>query len=264
MAAGTASAIGAIDDDTEFPDPMIENANLVAVSRQMALSRQMDVVANNLANINTTSFKRHMALLAEYPMRLDNVDQPLSFVFDVGTHRDPKQGEVKPTGNPLDIAIVGAGFLVVETPKGERYTRNGNLRLNSDGELATASGYLILDDNNSPIVIDNNIAGLTIAKDGTVSNDQGPLGKLAVVRFRNEQAMKSKGEGLYETEEAPIPVEEPDILQGMLESSNVQPILEMTRMIEIARAYSAIANLVKKDDDMRRAAIQKLGRTPMM
>ena len=241
---------------------MIENLHFIALSRQMALSREMDVVANNLANMNTTSFKRQLTLISEQQVDVNNADKPLSFVFDVGTHRDLSEGEIQVTGNPLDIAISGDGFLVIETEDGERYTRNGNLRLSSEGELTTASGQSVLGDQGRPIVISSDDPKLIIAPDGTITGERGVIGRIALVRFDNPQAANPVGNGLYKTDETPQAVEDPQIQQGMLESSNVKPVVEMTRMIEISRAYTAISNMLKQDNDLRRNAIRQLGRTP--
>src|SRR5580692_1309667 len=123
--------------------PPMQNAALVVLSRQMVLEREMEVVANNIANIDTNGFKADFSLFEEYLMpgardgHFQVADSPVSFVRNRGTLIDLNQGALQRTGSPLDIAISGDGFLVVQTPQGERYTRNGGLQINSQGELVT-------------------------------------------------------------------------------------------------------------------------------
>ena len=131
----------------------MENTLLVGLSRQVTLERQMDVVANNVANASTNGFKADRSLFAEYLMptaREDNFaagrDRKLSHVIDRATFRDYGQGSLDQTKNPLDVAIDGDAFLVVQTPRGERYTRNGALQINATGALVTSEGYQVLGD----------------------------------------------------------------------------------------------------------------------
>ena len=138
----------------------MENALLVGLSRQMVLERQMDVVANNVANVNTNGFKADNSLFEQFLMpvarenRFNVPDRLLSFVNDRGTWRDDRPGSVEVTNNPLDVAIDGNGYLVVQTANGERYTRNGALQINAQGQLVTADGAPVLGDN-GPIVFQN-------------------------------------------------------------------------------------------------------------
>src|SRR6266705_454304 len=130
----------------------MENTLLIGLSRQVALRRELDVVANNIANLNTTGFKADGNIFEEYvmPVARDGgfpaADRRLSFVQDRATWLDLGQGPVQQTGNPLDVALDGPGFLAVHTPRGERYTRNGALQINATGELVTAEGYRVLGD----------------------------------------------------------------------------------------------------------------------
>src|SRR5690606_20262981 len=126
---------------------MIENAQLIGLSRQIALQRQMDVVANNMANINSTGFKGENILFEEYimPEARDRAfpvgDQPLSYVQDWATMHDLAAGSITETGNPFDVALSGEGFFAVQTPQGERWTRNGVFEVNSEGTLVNQNGY---------------------------------------------------------------------------------------------------------------------------
>ena len=129
----------------------MENALLIGLSRQIALQRELDVVANNIANINTTGFKADGAVFDEYlsapaARRRPGPTSRVSFVQDRATWHDMSQGPIQHTGNPLDVAIDGQGFLVVQTARGERYTRNGALQINATGELVTSAGDQVLGD----------------------------------------------------------------------------------------------------------------------
>jgi len=127
----------------------MENAGLIGLSRQMALRRELDVIANNIANLNTTGFKADGNVFQEYLMpvarsdRFTGADRRLSFVLDRATWHDHGQGPIQQTGNPLDIAIDGKAFLAVQTPRGERYTRNGALQINAQGVIVTRDGHRV-------------------------------------------------------------------------------------------------------------------------
>ena len=150
---------------------MIENAQLIGLSRQMALQRQMDVVANNLANINSTGFKAEAILFEEYVMPVasdrsfPSGSQQLSYVQDWATMHDLAAGSMTQTGNPLDVALSGEGFLTVQAPEGTRYTRNGALEINSDGVLVTQNGFPVLSDGGNQIVFGADETGIAITAD---------------------------------------------------------------------------------------------------
>jgi len=238
---------------------MTENAALIVLSRQMAIRRQMDVIANNIANMNTTSFKTQRVLFEEYMMEAEDGGK-MAYVRDFGSVRDTEQGELRSTLNPLDLAVSGEGYFRVETQEGERYTRNGHFRTDPEGYLVTGEGHKLLDDRNRAIKLNPADPKFDVSRDGTVSNSEGAIGRLAVVTFDNEQKMTPVGGGLYKTDEEPIEVEEITVVQGMIEGSNVEPIMEMTRMIQASRAYESTRSMVKKDDDVRQQAISRLGR----
>jgi len=238
---------------------MTENAAYIVLSRQMAIRRQMDTIANNIANMNTTSFKTQRILFEEFLMDTDDGGK-MAYVRDFGSVRDLQQGELRSTLNPLDIAIDGPGYFQVETADGERYTRNGHFRSDAEGFLVTPGGDKLLSERGTVIRLDPADPQFNVSRDGTVSNSQGPLGKLAIVTFENEQNMIPVGGGLYKTDDPAEPVEEVRLVQGMIESSNVEPIMEMTRMIQASRAYESTRSMMKKDDDVRQQAISRLGR----
>lgn len=247
----------------------MENSLLVGLSRQVALRRELDVVANNLANLNTTGFKAEGVLFEQY---LDPVarahdfaapDQRIAFVIDRATRTEFAQGPIERTGSAFDLAIDGEGFLVVETEAGERFTRNGSLALDPAGTLVTAEGRPVLGDN-GPIVLDPNDTEFTIAPDGTVSTRDGDRGRLRVVRFEHEGQLVKEGDNLFSARGEPQPAEPlTRLIQGAIEKSNVRPVLEMSRMIEITRAYTALSQMMTRTDELRRSAIERLADVPV-
>lgn len=247
----------------------MENSALVGLSRQVALRRELDIVANNLANIGTSGFKNEQVLFEEYLMPVaraegfPRADRRLSYVQDKATWRDFSVGPVEVTGNNLDVALGEGAFLVVQTPAGERYTRAGSLQMDNEGRVVTASGHPVLT-TAGVIQLAPEDGEIAIASDGTISTEEGPLGRLRLAGFDNLQALTEQGGGLYASaapanEFAPG---EARVTQGALERSNVQPITETTRLIEISRAYQSVASMLQRSDEMRRSAIERLAEVP--
>jgi flagellar basal-body rod protein FlgF len=186
----------------------MENALLVGLSRQMVLERQMDVVANNVANVNTTGYKADRSMFQEYlasGAHEDNfpaADRRVSYVQDRATFHDFSQGAVEETKNPLDVAIDGKGFLVVQTPAGERYTRDGALQINNQGQLVTAGGNPVLG-NAGPVVFQPTDKQVSIGADGNVTVLEGTSridsvrGKLRMVSFAQAQNLQKEGSNLF-------------------------------------------------------------------
>lgn len=241
----------------------MENAQLISLSRQVALQRQMDVVANNLANVNTTGFKAEQLLFEEYVAPVARhqdfswVDQPLAYTQDWATMHDLSGGAVVQTGNQLDVALQGQGFLAVETLAGERWTRSGALQINAEGILVTTDGHPVLGDG-GPIQFDDDDSDITIAADGAISTNDGIKGRLRVVEFADPQELAREGSNLF-SGGTPIALGNTRVLQGFLEKSNVSGVAEMTEMIRVSRSYQSLASLMQKQDEMRRSAVQRLG-----
>lgn len=239
----------------------METAVYVALSRQMGLRRQLDVIANNIANANTTAFKGEEVLFAQYlpPGRPGGEAHRISYAQDIGTVLDLDEGAFAATERPLDIAISGPGYLVVQTPAGERYTRNGHLKLDDQGQLVVGDGHVVLDESGRPILLDPQDGAPVIAGDGTVSTRQGVIGKLALVRFVDPGALRLSGGGLFEADQPPQPAPMARVMQGMLEGANVEPVVEMTRMIDVLRAYQTNARMMETANDLMSRAIERLG-----
>ena len=253
----------------------MENTLLVGLSRQMVLERQMDVVANNVANVNTNGFKADNSLFEEYlnsGAHEDNFigrDRRVSYVQDRGTFKDLSQGPTEQTKNPLDVAIDGGGFLAVQTPAGERYTRDGGLQINNQGQLVTASGNPVLG-TSGPIVFQPTDHDVSIASDGNITVLEGinridsVRGKLRLVSFTDAQKLLKEGSNLYSADAGTAA--QPDlasrIKQGFIEKSNVNSVAEMSRMIDVTRAYQQIASMLQTQSDLHKSAIQQLADVP--
>ncbi len=238
----------------------MENLSYIGLSRQMALRRQMDVIAHNLANLDTTAYKRQRMLFQEFLLGGDPKRQKMSFVLDYGVARDTGTGRLQQTGNPLDVAVVGDGYLVVRTENGERYTKSGRLHLDDSGVLVNQTGDPVLDNSRQEITLGEADGEIAIGADGTISTTTGPIGRLDLVAFDNELELRPTVAGLYETDAPTIAPKDTQLRQGMLENSNVAPILEMTSMIHVLRSYQSTQRMLDTDHDLQRRAIERLGR----
>jgi flagellar basal-body rod protein FlgF len=246
----------------------VENTFLVGLSQQVASHRAMDVIANNLANLATPAFKRESVQFEQFvvPVPASEAEGSgtvnVSFVLDRGEVRDLTDGRLETTGAPFDVALTGPGYFVVQAPEGERYTRNGHFRLDETGRLATEEGYAVQGEGGD-IVLQPEDGPVSIGADGTISTRLTQLGKLRVVNFANERALKKAGSSLFTAEnETPVAVERARVHQGMIEKSNVEPVLEISRMIQVMRAYQATSDLTQTSQELLKRAIEKLGAVP--
>lgn len=254
----------------------MQNALLIGLSRQVAFSRGLDVVANNIANLNTPGFKGNGSSFEEFISKtarqgdLSRRDAQVSFVRDRATWVDMSQGAMERTGNPLDVAVDGKGFIAVQTPQGERFTRNGAFQVNATGQLVTSEGYQVLGDS-GPIVLQPTDRDIKISADGTISVREGAnattesqRGKLRLVKFDNPGLLRKEGSSTWS---APANVTasadtNSRFVQGTIEKSNVNGVLEMTRMIEVSRNYASVASILTQQADLQRTAIEKLSEVP--
>jgi len=238
----------------------MENALYVGLSRQVALSEQMGLVANNIANVNTPGFRADKMLFEEYLTKSDVTGESLSMVLDYGQYKDTSSGDVRQTGNALDVALGGPGFFMVETAAGTQYSRAGNFALNDNRELVNASGNPVLDNGQGRITIPENVREIVISHDGQISTDQGVAGQIGMVEFANVNNLQPTAAGFYVpvNNEAALPAENTKAKQNMLEGSNVQAVLEMTNMIEISRQYQSTHRLMQNEHERQNDAIKSL------
>jgi flagellar basal-body rod protein FlgF len=255
----------------------MQNALLIGLSRQISLGRELEVVANNIANLGTTGYKGDGSVFQEFLMPnasaqgFQGNDRRLSYVQDRATWHNFAPGPLKETGNPLDMAIDGDAFFVVQTARGERYTRNGAFQLNAAGELVTSTGDRVLGDG-GPITFqptDSNVAvnpdGSITVREGGLSTSDSARGKLRLVRFENVAQLQKDGTSLFTAPNGVTPEAAPasvKVIRGAIEQSNVQPVIEMARMVEITRVYTQIAGMLQAASDMRRNAVDRLSEVP--
>lgn len=242
-------------------------SSYVLLSHEQALRRKLDVVANNMANVSTVGFRREQPVFHEMLKRGEDAMTPdakdAHFVLDYGAIHDTRAGAFHSTGNPLDVMVEGPGYLTVALPDGgTAYTRAGNLKVLDDGTLATAGGEPVRGEGGQPITIPPEQLGrIRIAPDGSVVGTDGPIGRVTVTVFDNEALVDPRGDGLMEAANGRVlTAAETKLRTGGLEASNVQPIVETTDMVEILRSYQTSQRMADSLNDMRKRAIERLGR----
>ncbi|HEX7852883.1 MAG TPA: flagellar hook-basal body complex protein [Sphingobium sp.] len=245
----------------------MDTQSFVLLSHEQALRRRMDVAANNIANSSTVGFKSEQPVFHEYVERVREAPvedaRKTSFVLDFGAVHDTAQGAFQATGNPLDVMIDGPGYLTVQAGDGSTaYTRAGFIKILANGDLATSSGHKLLGDNDRPINIPEDQRGrIAITTDGTVMGAAGALGRIAVTAFADETSVSQGGDGMMTGQGGRrLLPKETQLKTGGVEGSNVQTIVETTRMIDILRSYQTSARISQDMDSMRSQAINSLGR----
>ncbi|HCK32135.1 MAG: flagellar basal-body rod protein FlgF [Micavibrio sp.] len=237
----------------------MENASYIALSRQVSVARNLDIVANNIANASTTGFKAHGVLFEEYLQKNPNADfKDFEMVNDYGEYTNTSVGPIKNTGNPLDVALDGKGFMRVETEAGPRYIRNGELQLNAAGEIVTPQGYPVSSPTNAALSVPPGTKEIKITTDGSVHADGAVVGQIGVWEFDNMQDVVQMGNNLFSAEVEPVAAQETDVIQGALEGSNVNPIVELTKMIELSRNYTGAQRILNDEHERIRRAIQTI------
>lgn len=247
----------------------MQSPSLVLLSSQQALQRAMDIIANNVANASTTGFKKQ-GIEFDTLLTPTAPGQSLNFVVDRATYRDASNGPIVSTGNELDLAIQGPGYFQVQTAEGATaYTRNGAFQLDSQGRISTLAGQPVLGDGGQPITVPNTVSQINIGNDGTVTArvDNGAnlaqLGRIPILKFEDEEQLQPKGNGLYATSQLGVPAVESFVVQGGIEESNVEPVTEITQMIQVMRAYERAATLINQENQRLNAAIGTLSKTTL-
>ncbi|MGB3280583.1 MAG: flagellar hook-basal body complex protein [Pseudorhodobacter sp.] len=228
------------------------------LTRQSGLMREMQVVAHNIANISTTGFRREGVIFSEYVKRMEDAPS-LSMANGNARHIDLRQAGLSQTGGAFDFAIQGEGFFLVETPQGQSLTRAGAFTPNAEGELANPDGYRLLDLGGAPIFVPPDAGQVALSSDGTLSAKGQPLAQIGLWQPGDPLQMTHQGGTIFASETV-VPAESGVILQGFVEESNVNPISEIARMIEVQRAYEMGQGFMEKEDERMRGVIQTLGR----
>ena len=226
----------------------MNNTVYIALSKQAGLAKELNSVANNIANANTAGYRREGMLFSEYVRALEPQDRSISQANVGGHYFDATPGALTQTGGMLDVAIDGDGYFVVETPFGERLTRQGSFMIDAEGQLVTAEGHRVLGDGGSPIAIPPEATSITIAQDGTIAADNAPAGRIGLVTADPTTLAREGGNLLRATGETQ-PIEFQKMRQGFIEESNVNAVLEVSRLIEVQRAYEMGQQLLNDEDE---------------
>lgn len=241
----------------------MDNAAYVALSRLTAQQRAMDVTAGNIANANTSGYKTERVLFSDWLAKQRGTDAPrgggaIAYTQDRATYRDQQDGSLTHTGNPLDIAIAGDGLFTVQTARGPRLTRAGRFGLMPDGTIADAAGEALLDRNGRPLQLSQTDTNIAIAGDGTIATPNGAIGRIGIVRADDPLRLQAEGGQLARTDGTTSAVDTPKLVQGALEESNVQPVLELTRMTNDLREFQFVSQFVQGEADRRQTAIDRI------
>ncbi|HSZ67058.1 MAG TPA: flagellar basal-body rod protein FlgF [Xanthobacteraceae bacterium] len=254
----------------------MENALLVGLSRQMVLGHELDTIANNIANIDTTGFKADKNVFGQYLQshasdeNFNGRDRQVDFVDDRTGYIDMAPGAIDRTGSPLDVAIDGKAYFVVQTARGQRYTRNGAFQINGAGQLVTSNGDAVLGQS-GPITFQSTDHNINISLSGIITVQEGnstidaQRGTLQLASFANPQVLQKDGASTFMAPASVTPnpaSTNTNVVQGEIEKSNVNGVAEMARLIEITRSYTDVANILSQEGDLRRNALSQLSQTP--
>lgn len=249
-----------------------------ALSGAIAQSQRLDTIANNLANVNTTAFKKDKQVFSEYLTSFEKADDHInvpripasiesfydmqggdkSYVNQAGTFTDFTQGQIRPTGNNLDFAIEGNGFFEVLTPQGVRLTRNGSMRIDNQGRIVSKEGFPVLVANANPDpnarTITANSSQVVVSPKGEVFEGGAQIAKISVVDVAQKDALQKVGSSFYALKPnfnaTFLPALEANVVQGSLEGSNINVVDEMVNMIEASRVFESTQQAIKAHDQM--------------
>jgi flagellar basal-body rod protein FlgF len=235
----------------------MDNTNSIALSRLTAQERAMDVVATNIANASTPGFRGQRIMFSDWLMRAGN-GETVAFTQDRATYRDTAPGPLTHTGNPLDLALGGDGYFSVTTPRGTRLTRAGHFELDATGNVVDELGNALQDSNGQPIHLTPSDTRLTVAGDGTLSSENGRIARIGVVAPQDPLQLQAEGGRLFNTPSPTAPVATPKIVQGAIENSNVQPALELTRMMNQLREFEFTSQFLQSEAEREQGAIDKI------
>jgi flagellar basal-body rod protein FlgF len=237
----------------------METTMFLAIARQSVLRREMDAVANNLANANTTGYKSQAPLFREV-LSKTSPTETISNVLDQGMMTNTSDGPLKNTDNNYDFGIRGGGYFAVQTPSGERYTRNGNFKLDSASRLVTQMDNGVVGADNRPITIPPNAGEIRVTGDGTILAGSQVVGQMKIVGFSNDRALKRGPNSLMIANEQPQRAPQAKVVQGVIEESNVVPMFELARMTEVVRNFQQTNNLIEQEHDRQRDAVRRIGK----
>jgi flagellar basal-body rod protein FlgF len=236
-------------------------AGYVALTRQAGLNKEMQTLANNIANISTTGYQREGVVFAEMVQALPVEGGSVAMTDARGRFTDLVQGALAPTGGALDFAIEGEGYFTVMTPAGERLTRAGAFTRDADGQIVNMDGHQLLDEGGGPVLIPFEVSTISLSTDGTLSGDGLPIAQLGLKMPTDPTTVFREGGTLFRADGETVPVEpgRSNIVQGFVEQSNVNAVSEMTHLIEVQRAYERGQKLLDQEDERIKQVVQTLG-----
>lgn len=238
----------------------MDNASYIMLTRMSGLRRELQLVAHNIANSATTGYRREGVLFSEFVVGMGRTEPSVSMALGNTRQTVQLQGAMSQTNGRFDFAVEGDGFFQLETGQGPRLTRAGIFTPNAAGELVNPDGHRLLDAGGGPIFVPPGARDVTLAHDGTLSADGVPLGQVGLVLPADPVTLSRAAGTLFAVEGDVVPVENPQILQGFLEDSNVDPMIELSRMIDVQRAYERGQRLMQREDERIKGVIQTLGR----
>jgi flagellar basal-body rod protein FlgF len=244
----------------------MDSPGYIVLSRLVAQSRATAVTANNVANADTPGFRAARPLFGTVLERQMDTEVPrggrdLALSQDRATWREPAPGAVSRTGNPLDLALPNPeGFFVMETPRGERYTRAGRFALDPEGRVVDAEGNALLGTDGRPLRIAAGESRIEVLGDGTLRTENGTTGTVRVVRFSDVQALQAEGDRLFAAPPTmqPETIARPGVVQGAVEGSNVRPVLELTRMTDDMRQFQFVAQMAEREGERLGSAVERI------
>ncbi|MCI5049223.1 MAG: flagellar basal-body rod protein FlgF [Rickettsiales bacterium] len=236
----------------------MDNSIYIGLSRQMALFRDMNATANNIANAATPGYNAEKMMFTHYLVD-DGNRHKMAFNQDISTYRDTHNGPIKQTGNPFDVAINGPGYFAVETPLGVRYTKAGHFNLDNEGQLVNPEGHIVLDQGQQAVAFEITDRDVEIGENGlitvkTPAGEREVRGQLGLFEFEDEQRMDRLSAQLYDTEQEPLEAIESRMIQGAIEQSNVSAVKELVRITELSRSNTGTAKFIEVMYDLQRKA----------
>jgi flagellar basal-body rod protein FlgF len=235
----------------------------LAASRLMAQQRAMDVTANNIANADTPGYRTERVQFSDWIDKQPATGAPpggasVTYTQDRATWREQQPGTLTHTANTFDLALTGAGYFTVSTKAGPRLTRDGRFGPLTDGTLADSNGNAVLDTAGKPIQLAAGDTQFTIASDGSISSESGQIGKIGVVQPTDPMKLRAEGATNFVSDAPTQTVTNPGIVQGAIEQSSVQPVIEVTRMMNDLRQFQFVTQLVQAESDRQQNAIEKI------
>lgn len=239
----------------------MDNGIYIALSRQMALFRDMEATSNNIANVNTTGYKAEKLIFNDYLVRdSERLNSKMAFTRDPSSYLDTREGNMKTTGNTFDLAISGPGYFQIETPLGARYTRAGNFAINGEGTLVTMEGHPVMSPDGGLIAVPDNVTDISINGAGEVTANGEELGVIGVFEFENQQELERVGSTMFKSAQEPDPAVQSKVMQGVLETSNINGVSELVRVMQVSKSVASTAKYVEVMYDLQRKTSNTYGR----